>query len=110
VSRRDVVRAALLGAGGLVLAACGGDRPGTQTQVPQRLNADLAKVQWPAFVTAAGGDVRRLYEFQLTHGELMRYIPCFCGCGASGHTSNHSCFVRSVAADGGAVLDDMAPT
>src|SRR6266542_1780594 len=49
-------------------------------------NGDLAKVAWPDFVTRAGPDVQKLYEFQVTHGELMRYMPCFCGCGRdAGH-------------------------
>jgi hypothetical protein len=74
-------------------------------------NGDLAKVVWPKFVTDAGPEVKRLYEFQLTHGELMRYMPCFCGCGDfAGHRSNRDCYVRRVSRDGSVVFDDMAPT
>jgi hypothetical protein len=74
-------------------------------------NGDLAKVVWPSFVTEAGPEVKRLYEFQITHGELMRYMPCFCGCGQnSGHRSNRDCYVRRVRPDGSVVLDPMAPT
>src|SRR6266851_2308759 len=57
-------------------------------------NGDLAKVVWPDFVEAAGADVKGLYEFQITHGDLMRYMPCFCGCGQdAGHRSNRDCYV-----------------
>ena len=74
-------------------------------------NGDLATVVWPDFVTNAGPEVQRLYEFQITHGELMRYMPCFCGCGRSaGHRSNRDCYVKAVNADGSVVLDSMAPT
>lgn len=74
-------------------------------------NGDLRKVVWPDYVLAAGGDVKRLYEFQVTHGGLMRYMPCFCGCGRSaGHRSNRDCYVRRVNADGSVVFDPMAPT
>jgi hypothetical protein len=73
-------------------------------------NGDLAKVAWPAFVTRAGPEVRALYEFQITHGELMRYMPCFCGCGANGHRNNRDCYVRAVNPDGSVVFDPMAPT
>jgi hypothetical protein len=74
-------------------------------------NGDLAKVVWPSFVTEAGPEVKRLYEFQITHGELMRYMPCFCGCGQNaGHRSNRDCYVRRVRPDGSVVLDPMAPT
>ena len=74
-------------------------------------NGDISKVDWPSFVTEGDPEVRRLYEFQITHGELMRYMPCFCGCGQNaGHRSNRDCYVKSVNADGSVVLDSMAPT
>ena len=74
-------------------------------------NGDLSKVVWPDFVTAAGPDVQRLYEFQITHGELMRHMPCFCGCGKdAGHRSNRDCYVKAVNADGSVIFDSMAPT
>lgn len=74
-------------------------------------NGDLAKVVWPDFVTDAGPEVKRLYEFQITHGEVMRYMPCFCGCGQTdGHRNNRDCYVQQVNADGSVVLDSMAPT
>ncbi len=40
-------------------------------------NGDLSKVVWPEFVTNAGPEVKRLYEFQITHGEVSQYMPCF---------------------------------
>ena len=71
----------------------------------------MSKVVWPDFVLRAGPDVKRLYEFQVTHGELMRYMPCFCGCGqGAGHRSNRDCYVRDVNSDGSVVFDSMAPT
>ena len=74
-------------------------------------NGDRTKVKWPAFVTAAGPEVQRLYEFQITSGPLMRYIPCFCGCGANaGHRNNRDCYIQSVGPDGTVVFDSMAPT
>ena len=69
-------------------------------------NVDSSTVKkWPAFVTEAGREVKRLYEFQLENGDLMRYMPCFCGCGRSGHRNNRDCFVRRVNADGSVVFD-----
>ena len=74
-------------------------------------NGDLTKVVWPDYVLAAGPEVKQLYEFQVTHGELMRYMPCFCGCGQNaGHRSNRDCYVRHVNPDGSVVFDSMAPT
>jgi hypothetical protein len=74
-------------------------------------NGDLAKVVWPDYVLEAGGDVKQLYEFQVTHGELMRYMPCYCGCGEfAGHRNNRDCYVQRVNPDGSVVFDSMAPT
>ena len=117
-------------AAGLLTAACSGSgaRGGTNSD-PERgasadfsarfagfeaadePNADPAKITWPAFVTRAGPEVQRLYEFQLVNGELMRYMPCFCGCHfEDGHRNNRDCYVEAVNPDGSAVLDSMAPT
>ena len=74
-------------------------------------DGDLAKVVWPAFVTTAPPEVKTLYKFQITHGDLMKYMPCYCGCGQSaGHRNNRDCYVQKVNADGSVVLDSMAPT
>jgi hypothetical protein len=74
-------------------------------------NGDLSRVVWPAFVTRAGPDVKRLYEFNITNGDLMRYMPCFCGCQwEDNHRNNRDCYVEQVNPDGSVVLDPMAPT
>jgi len=74
-------------------------------------NGDLARVVWPDWIERAGGDIKRLYEFQVVNGDLMKYMPCFCGCGRDdGHQSNRDCYVREVRPDGSVVFDDMAPT
>ena len=33
------------------------------------------------------------FEFAARHPEVLRYIPCFCGCDRGGHKGNHDCFV-----------------
>lgn len=74
-------------------------------------NGDLSKVVWPDYVLDAGPAIKRLYEFQVENGDLMRYMPCFCGCGSTaGHRSNRDCYVKDVNADGSVVFDPMAPT
>lgn len=125
--RRQVLQATSLGALAVLAAACGRrDDAGRTTatagttdyaarfagyQAADEPNGDLAKVVWPDFVTQAGPEVQQLYAFQVTHGDLMRYIPCFCGCGQSdGHRNNRDCYVAAVNADGSVVFDAMAPT
>jgi hypothetical protein len=123
MKRREFLLTASVTVVGGAAAACGSggasgsidkrDLPGyfSQFQAAEEPNADLAKISWPSFVTNARPEVRTLYEFQLTHGELMKYMPCYCGCGQdSGHKSNRDCYVQKVNPDGSAVLDSMAPT
>jgi hypothetical protein len=120
LTRRDLVaRSLLLVVGGVGCSSRENNAPPAddfasrfaQYEAAAEPNGDLAKVVWPGFVTEAGPDVKRLYEFQITHGELMRYMPCFCGCGQNaGHRSNRDCYVRQVKPDGSVVLDSMAPT
>jgi hypothetical protein len=44
--------------------------------------------------------LQQVYEFAARHPEVLQYVPCYCGCERVGHTANHSCFVKSRAADG----------
>jgi len=44
--------------------------------------------------------VQQVYEFAARHPEVLQYVPCYCGCERVGHTANHSCFIKSRAADG----------
>ena len=125
MDRRDFLSTATLLALGLGAAACGGGSGSASTtgaakpdlvarfakyQVASEPNGDLSKVVWPSYVTDGPAEVKTLYEFQITHGDLMRWMPCYCGCGQSGHKSNRDCYVKSVGSDGSVVFDAMAPT
>lgn len=82
-----------------------------QYEVAEESDGDLSRVEWPDYVTEAGPEVQSLYEFQVTHGELMRYMPCFCGCGDNvGHRNNRDCFIEDVRDDGSVEFDPMAPS
>jgi hypothetical protein len=37
--------------------------------------------------------VRAVYEFAARHPEVLKYIPCVCGCERGGHQGNDMCFV-----------------
>lgn len=37
--------------------------------------------------------VQATYDFAAQYPEILRYVPCYCGCGAQGHTNNENCFV-----------------
>ena len=38
--------------------------------------------------------VKAAYLFAAQHPEVLKYVPCFCGCEADGHTDNDACFVK----------------
>ena len=45
--------------------------------------------------------IRAIYKFAADRPEVLRYVPCFCGCDQSGHRSSEDCFVKSRAKNGG---------
>jgi hypothetical protein len=49
----------------------------------------------PDEVKAAPPKVQQAYQFAVANPDVMKHIPCYCGCGAMGHTSNYSCYVAS---------------
>jgi hypothetical protein len=50
-------------------------------------------------------EVRAVYRFAALHPEVMRYMPCFCGCERSGHQDNEDCFIKARGADGSVEFD-----
>ncbi len=48
----------------------------------------------PKDIRRAPLEVREAYRFAIANRDTLRYIPCYCGCGAQGHTSNASCYVQ----------------
>jgi hypothetical protein len=47
----------------------------------------------PAEVQSAPVTVQQAYQFASANPDVMKNIPCYCGCGNVGHTSNYSCYV-----------------
>jgi hypothetical protein len=37
---------------------------------------------------------RAVYQFAAEHPEILKYVPCYCGCESTGHPHNESCFVK----------------
>ena len=49
--------------------------------------------------------MQQAYQFAAANPDVLSQIPCYCGCGNMGHTSNYSCYVQTVD-DKGAVQYD----
>ena len=62
----------------------------------------------PAEVKAAPVTVQQTYQFAVANPEIMKQIPCYCGCGAMGHASNYACYVSNVDANGTVSYDTHA--
>jgi hypothetical protein len=64
--------------------------------------------QMPAEVQKAPTTVREAYQFAVSNPEALKNVPCYCGCGAAGHTSNYSCYVKEKKPTGEIVFDQHA--
>lgn len=62
----------------------------------------------PAEVQAAPSMVQAAYQFAAANPNVTQGIPCYCGCGAIGHTSNYSCYVQGTDTNGAITWDDHA--
>ncbi len=87
----------------LGLSACSGKAAPVEHTFPL---ADIADM--PADVQQAPAVVQDAYRFAVANPEVLTQIPCYCGCGGMGHTSNYSCYVAGENADGSLEFDGHA--
>lgn len=64
--------------------------------------------QMPAEVRSAPVAVQQAYQFASINPDIMKDIPCYCGCGDIGHTSNYDCYVSDVDDKGNIKFDNHA--
>jgi hypothetical protein len=91
------------------LAACGGastppatSGPATQTPVAARASFEGALPPLPVVQFASARPMpitQAAYEFAARHPEVLKHIPCFCGCERNGHGNNEDCFIARRNAD-----------
>ena len=90
-----------------ILAACAPQQPpaDVSVRVSGGAGADISHLamapleQMSAEVQKAPEIVQEAYRFAVANPEVLQQIPCYCGCGSMGHTSNYDCYVASVAGD-----------
>ena len=85
------------------LAGC--SSPGTMASVDLKM-APMSEM--PASVQEAPASVREAYRFAVANPDALKNVPCYCGCGAVGHTSNYSCYVKETKPSGEVVFDQHA--
>ena len=62
----------------------------------------------PAEVQAAAVPVQQAYRYAVANPHTLTQIPCYCGCGSMGHTSNYACYVSGTDASGKPSFDHHA--
>jgi hypothetical protein len=56
-------------------------------------SADAQEMAMPDYVQNAPTRVKEAYKYSVSHPDDLAAVPCYCGCGDMGHTSNLSCFI-----------------
>jgi hypothetical protein len=100
--RRDFLGLGLAAAGTIAAAACRGSGAAEHRYelAPEKL--------LPSDIRRAPLEVREAYRFAIANRDTLRYIPCYCGCGSEGHTSNASCYVKDYSTPGNLTFDRMS--
>jgi hypothetical protein len=97
--------------GGFIIAAGSLTGCGVNPAVPSATGHDLSMSPlsgMPPDVQRAPVVVRQAYQFAAANPEMLTQIPCYCGCGTIGHTSNYDCYVTGRDAGGAINFDSHA--
>lgn len=82
----------LIGSGYLLSCASGGKSARDIVLAPLS--------QMPPYVQTAPTSVQDAYRFAVANANLLKQMPCYCGCGKVAHTSNMDCYVKAFKPDG----------
>ena len=108
VTRRAVLAVPLL-AGFAALGGC--SRGGDESPVPAgKVEAFVAWPEqniWPQALLEMPQPVQENYFAAVPNKALLQWMPCYCGCYATGHTSVYDCYVAEERPDGSIVIDTM---
>lgn len=72
----------------LVLAACGSSGSTSAPELPPL----AAMESMPPEVQSAAYEVALAYRYAAVAPDILKQIPCYCGCAPMGHDSNYACF------------------
>ncbi|MGN7471456.1 PCYCGC domain-containing protein [Brevibacillus sp. SAFN-007a] len=98
-----------------LLAGCGSNDQAGQdhaNHAQHAQNGDLQEMtasvdQLPKFLDNQDPVIIESYKIAGANRELLKSIPCYCGCGESaGHLHNGNCFIKEEKPDGSIVWDD----
>ena len=96
----------LIAAACVVFVSCSTERkaeapPTRGAALRQSYNGPLSPLPPPQYELPRPIEViQAVYEFAGRRPDVLQYVPCFCGCQASGHVGNDDCFVSARDASG----------
>ena len=102
MKRRDFLAKGLAAAGAMMLAGC------REFEAAEHRYKLAPETVLPTDIRSASAEVREAYRFAIANRETLRYIPCYCGCGSEGHTSNASCYVNDSSTPDKLIFDRMS--
>lgn len=92
---RLFLSAALVVAAALATAAQAPKKSVPPAPSKAALAVTMPPIPNPGFSPGRPVDVTRaVYKFAAEHPEVLKYVPCYCGCESTGHGHNESCFVK----------------
>ncbi len=62
----------------------------------------------PEEVQTAPVSVQNAYQFAVENPQILKEIPCYCGCGSMGHNSNYACYIKDDTSPDELVFDGHA--
>ena len=89
------VAVAFAAAGTLVVAQTPAKKstPPAPSQAARKIT--FPPIPSPGFAPGRPVDqTRAVYQFAAEHPEVLKFVPCYCGCESTGHPHNESCFVK----------------
>ncbi len=89
-----------------LIASCTSTSP---AQVHNDSNYEMAPLaRLPLEVQSAPVTVKQAYQFAVANPDILSQLPCYCGCGGMGHTSNYSCYLAGEDQNGNLTFDNHA--
>jgi hypothetical protein len=70
--------------------------------------AEIAWAGRPDFVRANGQATEEAYRYALDRGNVLMWMPCYCGCAGMEHRSNLDCFLKPRASGTPVVFEEHA--
>ncbi len=94
MNRREMIRAMLITMAAAPLASCAQAAKSGATDNPFKGMKMAPLSEMPDDVRKASASVQQGYQFAIANPDVVKQVPCYCGCGSMGHTSNYSCYVK----------------